>query len=49
MKELKSWDHKAIHVQENSFRFVALSNNDYESKEQHQIDCGSFTELVKTQ
>ena len=44
LKEIKSWDDKAIRVQDKGSRFVALSNNDYESKVQHQIEPSSFTE-----
>ena len=44
MKEIKSWDDKVIRVQDKGSRFVVLSNNDYESKVQHQIDRSSFTE-----
>ena len=44
MKEIKSWDDKVIRVQDKGSRFVVLSNNDYESKVQHQIDSSSFTE-----
>ena len=44
MKEIKSWDDKLILVQDKGSRFVVLSNNDYESKVQHQIDRSSFTE-----
>ena len=43
-KETKSWYHKVIRVQDKSSRFVVLSNNDYESKVQHQIKRSSFTE-----
>ena len=45
MKEIKSWDDRVIRVQVKGFRFVVLSNNDYETKVQHQIDCSSFREL----
>ena len=44
LKEIKSWDDKVICVQDKSSRFVVLSNNDYESKAQHQIERSSFTE-----
>ena len=44
MKEIKSWDDKVIRVQDKGSRFVVLSNNDYESKVQHQIDRSSFTQ-----
>ena len=44
MKEIKSWDDKVIRVQDKGSRFVVLSNNDYESKVQHQIERSSFTE-----
>ena len=44
MKELKSRDNKVLRVQDKSSCFVVLSNNDYESKVQNQIDCSSFTE-----
>ena len=44
MKEIKSWDDKVIRVQGKGSRFVVLSNNDYESKVQHQIDRSSFTQ-----
>ena len=44
LKEIKSWEDKVIHVQ-NTGCFVVLSNNDYESKVQHQIDRSSFTGL----
>ena len=44
LKEIKSWDDKVIRVQDKGSRFVVLSNNDYESKVQHQIDSSSFTE-----
>ena len=44
MKEIKSWDDKVIRVQDKGSHFVVLSNNDYESKVQHQIDRSSFTE-----
>ena len=44
MKEIKSWDDKVICVQDKSSRFVVLSNNDYESNAQHQIERSSFTE-----
>ena len=44
MKEIKSWDDKVIRVQDKGSRFVVLSNNDDESKVQHQIDSSSFTE-----
>ena len=45
MKEIKSWDDRIMRVQVKGFRFVVLSNNDYETKVQHQIYCGSFREL----
>ena len=44
LKEIKSWNCKVIRVQDKGSRFVVLSNNDYESKEQHQIEQSSFTE-----
>ena len=44
MKEIKSWDDKVIRAQDNGSQFVVLSNNDYESKVQHQIERSSFTE-----
>ena len=44
MKELKSWHDKVIRVQDNGSRVVALSNNNYESKVQHQIQRSLFTE-----
>ena len=44
MKEIKSWDDKVIRVQDKGSRFVVFSNNDYESKVQHQIERSSFTE-----
>ena len=44
-KEIKSWDDRIMRVQVKGFCFVVLSNNDYETKVQHQIDCGSFREL----
>ena len=44
LKEIKSWDDKVIRVQDKGSRFVVLSNNDYESKVQHQIERSSFTE-----
>ena len=44
MKEIKSWDDKLIHAQHKGSQFVVLSNIDYESKVQHQIDHSSFTE-----
>ena len=43
LKEIKSWDDKVIRVQDKGSRFVILSNNDYESKVQHQIERSSFT------
>ena len=46
MKEIKSWDDKVIRVQDKGSRFVVLSNDDYDSKVQHQIDRSSFTETV---
>ena len=45
LKEIKSWDHKVIRVKDTSSHFAVLSNKDYESKVQHQIDRNSFTEL----
>ena len=44
LKEIKSWDDKVICVQDKGSRFVVLSNNDYESKVQHEIERSSFTE-----
>ena len=44
LKEIKYWDHNGIRVQDKDSRFVVLSNDDYESKVQHQIECSSFTE-----
>ena len=44
LKEMKSWDDKVICVQDKGSRFVVLSNNDYESKVQHEIERSSFTE-----
>ena len=44
MTEIKSWDDKVIRVQDKGSRFVVLSNDDYDSKVQHQIDRSSFTE-----
>ena len=44
MKEIKFWGDKVIRVQDKSSRFVVLSNNDYESKAQHQVERSSFTE-----
>ena len=44
LKEIKSWDDKVIRVQDKGSRFVVLSNDDYESKVQHQIERSSFTE-----
>ena len=44
LKEIKSWNCKVIRVQDKGSRFAVLSNNDYESKEQHQIEQSSFTE-----
>ena len=44
VKEIKSWDHKVVRVQHKDSRFVLLSNDDYESKVQHQIERSSFTE-----
>ena len=44
LKEIKSWDYKVIRVQDKGSRFVVLSNNNYESKVQHQIQRSSFTE-----
>ena len=45
LKEIKSWDDKVIRVQDKGSRFVVLSNDDYESKVQHQIERSSFTEI----
>ena len=44
LKQIKSWDDKVIRVQDKGSRFVVLSNDDYESKVQHQIERSSFTE-----
>ena len=44
LKEINSWDCKVIRVQDKGSRFLVLSNNDYESKQQHQIEQSSFTE-----
>ena len=44
LKVIKSWDDKVICVQDKGSRFVVLSNDDYESKVQHQIERSSFTE-----
>ena len=44
LKEIKSWGDKVIRVQDKGSRSVVLSNNDYESKVQHQIERSSFTE-----
>ena len=44
LTEIKSWDDKVIRVQDKGSRFVVLSNDDYDSKVQHQIDRSSFTE-----
>ena len=44
LTEIKSWDDKVIRVQNKGSRFVVLSNDDYDSKVQHQIDRSSFTE-----
>ena len=44
-KEIKSWDDKVIRAQDKGSRFVVLSNDDYESKVQHQIERSSFTEI----
>ena len=45
LKGIISWDDKVVRVQDKTYRFVVLSNNDYESKMQHLIDSSSFTEL----
>ena len=42
--KIKSWNDKVIRVQGKGSCFVVLSNNDYQIKVQHQIDCSSFTE-----
>ena len=44
MKEIKSCDDKVVRVQHKDSRFVLLSNDDYESKVQHQIERSSFAE-----
>ena len=44
LTEIKFWDDKVIRVQDKGSRFVVLSNDDYDSKVQHQIDRSSFTE-----
>ena len=44
LKEIKPWDDKVIHIQDKGSHFVVLSNNDYESKVQQQIQHSSFTE-----
>ena len=31
LKEITSWDHKVISVQDKGFRFVILSNHDYDN------------------
>ena len=45
LKEIKSWDDKVIRVQDKGSGFVVLSNDDYESKVQHQIERSLFTEI----
>ena len=44
-KEMKSRDDKVIRGQDKVSRFMVLSNNDYESKMQHQIEHSSFTDI----
>ena len=42
---MKSRDDKVIRGQGKVSRFMVLSNNDYESKMQHQIEHSSFKDI----
>ena len=45
VKETKSWGDKVVRVQHKDSRFVLLSNDEYESKVQHQIERSTETDI----